>query len=349
MKKNNKLGFFSSIGLVALLLALAVGCCTALFWEDRTDWPQFPSDQVAGAGAPAVVSPGAGSAGTASAAPANQPEIVATLDRDFGWRIGDVVPVTVYMKQKPGTVIDMHSIALAGDFEMVGAPDLFELTRPDGSKVFRVKLKLQSFSVAPQLDLKANVSYRVVASNEDVTVDIPTIAPYTSKTWDGRKLIQEGKLVIIHGLHGWITLAYVLVGVFGTVFCWRLCRKFYNLLPVAVQRLLGPSRFIKARRQFDAVWAKMEAGDRSRENYVALARIIRKLYLIETKTTLEAKYWYLYGHNGPASIADMLMECDKVIYLDRILTDEEHYRIKTIFDSLVQPYHEPQKLVEDNS
>ena len=327
MNKTKKLGFFSSLGLVALLMAFAVGCCTLLFWEDRTEWPVFPSEQHS-ASSPAVT-------------PSDKPEIVATLDRDFGWRIGDVVPVTVYMLQKPGTVIDMHSIALAGDFELVGAPDQFELSRQDGSKVYRVKLKLQSFSVAPQLDLKANVSYRVLANNDDVTVDIPTIAPYTSKTWDGRKLIQEGKLVIVHGLHGWITLAYVLVGLFGASFFWKLTRRFYHLLPVAVQKLLGPSRFIKARRLFDAVWAKMEAGDRSRENYVAIARIIRRLYLIETKTTLEAKYWYLYGHNGPAAIADMLEECDKVIYLGRTLSDDEHYRIKTIFDSLVQSYAQP--------
>lgn len=334
MNKNKKLGFFSSFGLAALLVAFAVGICTMLFWEDRTEWPSFPSDAQTPVGVLAAAS--------------STPELAATLDRDFGWRIGDVLSVTVYMKQKPGTVIDMHSIALAGDFELVGAPDVFELTKPDGSKVYRVKLKLQSFSVAPQLDLKANVSYRVLASNEDITVDLPTIAPYTSKTWDGRKLIQEGKLDILHGLHGWITAAYVVLGFVGFSFFWRLCRKFYSLLPVAVKRLLGPSRFIKARKQFDAVWAKMEAGDRSRENYVALARIIRRLYLIETKTTLEAKYWYLYGHNGPPEIADMLMECDKVIYLDRTLTDEEHYRIKTIFDSLVQPYHQLAKPVEED-
>lgn len=334
MNKKTKLGFFSSFGLAALLLALAVGCCALLFWNDRTEWPKFPSDAQTPVGV--------------LAASSSTPEIVANLDRDFGWRIGDVLSVTVYMKQKPGTVIDMHSIALAGDFELAGAPDIFELTKADGSKVYRVKLKLQSFSVAPQLDLKANVSYRVLASNEDVTVDLPTIAPYTSKTWDGRKLIQEGKLVILHGLHGWITLAYILGGLIGFSFFWRLCRKFYNLLPVAVKRLLGPSRFLKARRQFDAVWAKMEAGDRSRENYVALARIIRRLYLIETKTTLEAKYWYLYGRNGPSEIADMLMECDKVIYLNRTLTDEEHYRIKTIFDSLVQPYHQLAKPVDED-
>jgi len=322
---QKKLGFFSSFGLVALLVALAIGFCSWLYWEDRTQWPVFPSEVHSAAGAQAAAS--------------SAPEVEAVLERDYGWRIGDIVPVTIYLKQKPGTVVDLHSIALAGDFELVGEPDLFESSRPDGSKVYRVKVKLQSFSVAPQLNLKANISYRVLATNDDVTVDLPTVAPYTSKTWDGRKLIQEGKLDTVQGMHGWITLAYLLVGVFGTFYFWRLSRHFYNLIPVPVRPRVGPSRFIKARKQFDAVWAKMEAGDRSRANYTELSRIIRALYNIETKTALEAKYWYLYGHNGPSEIADMLMECDKVIYQNRVLEDEEHYRIKNIFDSLVAPAH----------
>ena len=76
----------------------------------------------------------------------------------------------------------------------------------------------------------------------------------------------------------------------------------------------------------------------SHNRYVELARIIRKLYVIETKTSLEAKFWYLYGSNGPAEIADMLIECDKVIYLNRVLTEEEHQHIKQIFDHLVPVY-----------
>jgi len=108
------------------------------------------------------------------------------------------------------------------------------------------------------------------------------------------------------------------------------------------------SRFIRARRQFDQIWAQMEAGNRSQDNYVALARIIRKLYLIETKTSLEAKYWYLYGSNGPTEIAEMLIECDKVIYLGRVLDEAEHQRIKQIFDYLVPVYQKPVKPVDED-
>jgi hypothetical protein len=326
--KNKKLGFIPALLALLIATALGVAACAAIFWSDRTEWPIFPSEVRTQAGLKAAAAP--------------DPEIVAHLERDFGWRIGDVIPVTVYLKQKPGTLVDLNSIALAGDFEMVGAPDFFELSRPDGAKVYRVKIKLQSFTAAPQWSLKANISYRLLATNDDITVDLPTIAPYTSKTWDGRDKAQEGKLVILHGWHDWMTLLYLVVGAVGTVVFFRYSRYFYNMMPMKTRLRKRLSRFIKARRQFDAIWAKMEAGDRSRENYVALSRVIRKLYLLETKTSLEAKFWFLYGRNGPAEIADMLIECDKVIYLNAVLSDEEHYRIKTIFDSLVKPIPAPE-------
>lgn len=324
MKANNKnLGLFSALALITLVIAASVAFSSWLFWNDRANWPVFPSDVQNQAGLKAAASPA--------------PEVVASIERDYGWRIGDIVPATIFMKQKPGTVIDMHSIALAGDFELVGAPELFQLDKADGTRIYRAKVKLQSFSAVPQLALKANISYRVLSTNEDITVDLPAIDPFTSQTWDGRDKIQEGKLAIQHGLHGWITLAYFAVGLGGLIFFWKLIRYFRSISLSAVQKLFT-SRFIKARRQFDAVWALMEAGDRSHARYVELSRIIRKLYVIETKTSLEAKYWYLYGSNGPAEIADMLIECDKVIYLNRVLSDEEHARIKQIFDHLVPVY-----------
>lgn len=333
-KQNKKLGLVSALLAIIAATILGVAACAAIFWSDRTEWPIFVSEVRSAEGAKAAQSPA--------------PEIVAHLERDFGWRIGDVVPVTVYLKQKPGTVIDLNSIALAGDFEMVGNPDLFELSRPDGSKIYRAKIKLQSFKAQPQWSIKANISYRVLATNEDITVDLPAIAPYTSKTWDGRKEAQEGKLDTQHGVHDWLTLLYVCIGATGTLVFFNLSRRFYNEMPMKTRLRKRASRLVRGRRDFDAIWAKMEAGDRSRENYVALSRVLRKLYLLETKTSLEAKFWFLYGRNGPAEIADMLIECDKVIYLNRVLSDEEHYRIKTIFDNLVKPLPVPESAqVED--
>ncbi|MBS1994543.1 MAG: hypothetical protein JSS83_28720 [Cyanobacteria bacterium SZAS LIN-3] len=312
---------------------LVVAALAGLVWlglNTWTTWPHFPSDPPA-AGQPATAEQLA-----AAASPA--PEVIVTVDRDYAYRIGDIIPVTVYFKEKPGTVIDLHSIAIEGDFEIAQQPEFFERRTRDGARLVRGNIKLQSFSNTPKLTLKANLSYRIIATNEDVTVSLPAFEAYTSNTWDGRDIIQEGHLRNKYGLDPYFTAALVLGGIFGVVFFFRLARRYALEQPILFELKGLPSRFQLARRDFNDIWARMEAGDRSADRYVEVAQLVRRLYRVETKTTLEASYYLLYSYNGPLQVTDILRACDRVIYRHEMLSDDEHDEIKRVFDKLVPQY-----------
>jgi len=266
--------------------------------------------------------------------------VIVTVDRDYAYRIGDHIPVTVYFKEKPGTLIDLHSIAIEGDFEIAKQPTFFERRTKDGARLVRGDITLQSFSNTPKLTLKANLSYRVIATNEDVTVSLPAFEAYTSNTWDGRDIIQEGHLANKYGVDPYYTVALIFGGMFCAIFFFRLRRRYKNEMPVEYDMKALPSRFQLARRDFNDIWHKMEAGDRSADRYAEVSQLVRRLYRVETKTTLEASYYLLYSYNGPLQVTEILRACDRVIYRDETLNEEEHAEIKLVFDKLVPHYPE---------
>lgn len=337
-KKAGISGFRAVVMTVGAIAALLV-VNTLLFWHTRVVWPVFPSEQ------PAVTQPQDPSQpplpvkAPDEKEPPLLPEVKVEIDRDFAYRIGDPVPVVLYIKQKAGTLVDLHSIALDGNFEIRsnGAQAYVE-DLPDGSKRMRYVMELQSFSNAPKLGAKAAISYRVLETNDDYTVYLPAIEVYTSNTWDGRDLIKEGKLGYEQGYHLWFNGALFLVGLIGAYCSWRLYRRYKLMMPELLPAARKAKRFVLARIRFDAVWAKIMAGDRQAENYVEIERIVRTLYEIEAKTTREASYWFLYGNRGPYQAVEILHLCDKVIYLREALTDEEHAEIKRVFDKLVPHY-----------
>jgi hypothetical protein len=324
-----KLGRFSAFLLITLLIAAVCGSLAWLAWDGRTQWPTFPSDVVAGQ---------APTEAQKAAAASLAPEVVVVVDRDYGYRIGDVIPVTIFFKEKAGSEIDLHSMAVDGDFEIVGEPTFFARSAADGSRRLRVEVKLQSFSPVPKLVLNANLSYRVKATNDDVTVTLPALEAYTSNTWDGRDIVQEGKLPFNPGLDPFATGGLVLGGLFGSIFFFSLFLRYRRERPIALELKGLPNRFLLARRDFNEIWARMEAGDRSADRYAELSQLLRRLYKVETKTTLEASYFLLYSYNGPIQVADILRTCDRVIYRDEVLSEEDHLGIKAVFDYLVPSY-----------
>lgn len=334
---------FSSLFLVVVSLALVLGLELAVFAPQRIDWPDFSAvSNSAGAPAGAPVAPG--QAGAAPGAPTQtapaplSPQIVTRLSRDFGYRIGDIVPVSLFIKQQAGTEVDMHSIALEGDFEIASEPKVVSEELADGTKRIKADLKLQSFSNAPKLGLKATISYRVLSTNEDFTVTLPGLEAYTSNTWDKRKVLMTGSLTGLYGYDLWVNGALILGGFAMMVVFWGLYRKYRSFLASAYEARPKPPRFILARKAFNEVWAKMAAGDRSAENYVEIERIVRDLYNVKTKTTLEAGYWFLMAYNGPHQVVEILHQCDRVIYGQEVLSEDEHNSIKKIFDKLVPNY-----------
>lgn len=325
-----------------LILLVASGCGYLLWSQYKgADWPDMPPSVQAPAQNPAK----SGDKADATASPPLAPQVLVQLDRDFGYRIGDIVPVTIYVKQQAGTSVDLHTIALEGNFEIAGQETGREDTTPveekaldDGSKILRLKVKLQSFSVAPKLTAKMSVSYRVIAPNDEYTVVLPAIEVYTSNTWDQRDLIKTGELHYVQGWHWFINGALTLLSVTCVVIFWRLNRRFRSYLAESLPARRRIKRFVLARMRFDDVWSKIAAGDRASQHYEEIERIVRGLFDVETKTTEEAAYWFLYGNRGPYRVVQILHQCDRVIYRGEVLSEEDNAQIKEIFDRLVPHY-----------
>ncbi|HEY9867705.1 MAG TPA: hypothetical protein V6D08_00735 [Candidatus Obscuribacterales bacterium] len=288
---------------------LATGALTATFWSKRTIWPEFP------------------------AAADSAPQVVVQFEPDFAWRIGDRVPVHIYIKQQPNTELDLNSLAVEGDFEIAGQPDFYVRDRKDGSRYVHVTLELQSFEVGEKLSFKATMSYTVAGSKEPRAASIPEQVFYTSRTWDGRPDIKDGPLPVLHGWHYWTTAAALLAGLAGIVLGLWYLRRLKNAATQPEQIPL--SRWEAARLEFEAVWARMAEGDDRPERYKDIERIIRRLYRIESRTVREIPYELGGNHPHLAGILTILGSCEKVLFARRKLTDDERQAIRTTFDTMI--------------
>jgi len=306
---------------LSLLACLIFGGVYTLFYGERSLWPRFQYDALPEVARPLAV----------------EPEVIVVAERDYGYRLGDVVPVTIYILQKPGTRVDPNSLALEANFELLGEARIKSVDRSDGGKILRADIRLQSFDVAPVLALKANMSYRIIATNEDKTVTLPAWEAHTSNTWDGRKVVQEGPLAVTDGGALLWDLVRMSVCLFAAWFMWRLYRHFKGLQPLWTKKLKTRGRYARARKQFDRIWAEMENDPAARNAaaYARVSRLVRILHASQSKTTREVEFWVRFGHSGPTEHLELLQLCDRVIYHHEVLSADDHQRIKTIFDRLV--------------
>lgn len=312
--------------VVALVIcfALAIGGIVWVTKSDQTSWPDFSAQAQNPAAAP-----------NQTAEPL-APIVVSQYERDFGWRIADVIPVQLYLQQKPGTIIDLHSLAIEGDFEIVENPSIVSRDFKDGSKQISIKFKVQSMSNAKQLNLKLSMLYRELSTGDDKLISIPAFAPYTSPTWDGRDIIKDGQPAYIQGDHMLWTLLYIFGGIAGAITAFILRRRFIAAIEIVKQRIWETRRQI-ARREFDEAWALLESGQRTEENYKAIARCVRKLFRIESKVRREIELELGGAHPYRVQTLEILDNTGKVLYHKRALTHDEHYSIKRLFDEIVPP------------
>ncbi|MBX9671606.1 MAG: hypothetical protein K2X93_28715 [Candidatus Obscuribacterales bacterium] len=306
--------FMINLGALVLVTALSIGAIVWFSGGDRTTWPDFGQAQRA----------------TTPLAPA----VVAKYERDFGWRIGDVIPIELYLHQEPGTLIDLHSLAIEGDFEIVENPTIVTRDFKDGSRNVAIKFKIQSMAAAKKLTLKVSMLYRVKESMEDHLIAIPAFEPFTSPTWDGRDVVKDGNPQYRHEGHLLWTIGYILVGVVGAVGAFFARRRFKVYVLEEAKRE-WETRRETARREFDEAWARFDAGDFSDESYKLVVRCIRKLFRIESKVMREIEVELGSAHPYREQTLKILNVTGKVLYQLRKLTRNEHNSIKSAFDEIV--------------
>jgi hypothetical protein len=311
--------FITNVGALVVCIALTIGGLMWVTKSDQTTWPDFNA-------APAATEPLA-------------PQVVSVFERDFGWRIADVIPIEIYLKQKPGTIVDLHSLAIEGDFEIVENPTIVSRDFKDGSRSIAVKFKVQSMAAAKKLTLKVSMVYRDLAKNEDHSIAIPAFEPFTSPTWDGRDIIKDGKPGYIHEYHLAWTLGYIVAGLliaFVALRLMRIVREEARAEEAERQKVWHTRRQI-ARREFDEAWAHIEAGDFDVERYKDIAKCVRKLFRIQAKVTREIEIELGGAHPYREHTLRIMALTGQVLYHNRYLNDAENKAIKSTFDLIVPP------------
>lgn len=299
--------FAWSIGV----LILTVGVLAALFWDKRTVWPEFPvtNDPT--------------------------PQVVTRLEPDFAWRTGDKVPVTIFIKQKPNVTVDLNSLAIEGDFELAGAPELYVRDTKSGDKYLRINLNLQSFNPRLKLGMKANMSYTVVGDPDPKVVNVPGLELYTSRTWDGRPARKDGPMAVVHGWHMWITglaLALGVVGAIGALIYIANVKR--QLAAAAAEPLKGKAL---ARHRFAPIWERIRRRQDGEDDYKEIERIIRNLFRFETKVSWEIPLEIGDGHPHVTQVVALHQLCCRVLYQGETLSDPEKREIRRLFDEITLP------------
>lgn len=146
--------------LGALLVALAV---TTYMRTAAMKWPAFPEAH-------------------------SIPVAVSEVLPDFAWRTGDLIPLTVYVKEAPGTECDLKSLQLKGDAQLRGYKTAIE-KQPDGTRLIRFDIEVQCFVLKqPTWKVVPVITYREGDKKDRKPLELPEFEIGSSNTFDKRKI-----------------------------------------------------------------------------------------------------------------------------------------------------------------
>lgn len=278
------------------------------------EWPQFPETKD------------------------NAPSVVSQLEPDFGYRTGDVIPVSIFIKEQAGTEIDIASLALEGDFEIRGEPQIAQESNPDGAKQYCIKLNLQSFSMSPKLRATMSMQWNLKGDRQWKEVKHSLVNAFTSLTWDGeRKEIQSGPLPVINSLWGkyfspgLMVFAVLLFG--GCLFYQR----WFERAEAAREKKVQASARGVCKSRVDAARKAIDGGDLSEAQYVAIAAALREYFNVES--TVIGMIPLALGDHHPYKkrVQAAINLCERVAYKSVALTAfEQKYLFEFLDDILLR-------------
>ena len=301
-----------NVAVTLVLVALATVATWYCRSGDNVTWPQFPEtkDQT--------------------------PSVVVNLEPDFGYRTGDIIPVTIFVREQPGTEIDITSLALEGDFEIRGEPHLTRGQAEDGANTYCLKLELQSFSIRPRLSSSMSMTWNVKGTRQWSEIKQPLMNAFTSLTWDGeRKEIQNGPLTMISG--GWYTYLSVGLMVFAVALfagCIFYQRWFERALANQEQKVRTSARMV-CKRRIDAARTRIDGGEVTEANFVEIAASLREYLNLET--TLLSQVPQALGNQHPyrKRIQASINLCERVAYKSVKLTATELMYLYQFLDEIL--------------
>ena len=151
---------------ITALLAVVVAIAGLFWWSQTLKWPDFPQGQ------------------------SEQPQVVLQVERDYAYHIGDLISFDVFIKQPPHVSLNASTLAVRGDFELVGRPQVMATSVEDGVTKQHIRIQVQSFVGKPELKLEATFGFKQGEKRLDLA--LPAQLFFTSNTWDGREELKEG-------------------------------------------------------------------------------------------------------------------------------------------------------------
>lgn len=308
MNKRKILLLSASLAGAAAVILLLVALLSG---GSGVKWPDFPQPQGA------------------------EPQVVVVVEPDFGYHIGDVVPVDIYVRQPQGTHVNVDAMALEGDFEVRGEPEI--TSDQHGADVYiRYRVKLQSFQAfKPAYTAKISMTYEKPGDRNSYEVKAPSITVGTSNTWDGRDQNQEGPLAPWYGHHLLWAIAYLAVGLVGFIVSWVAVVRIRRGIPKPKVPATPLTPRQKAKLRFDRVWKKIRAGDQSEANFRVIDVIVRKLERIEHVLLEYVPIAVGDSHPKKAEIVYILTECEKVIFRGGTLSEGELDALEAMFNTFI--------------
>lgn len=293
---------YRKIGLIALVLAavLVAALLCIKFVKPAAAWPPFPPSQE------------------------NEPQVVVQVEPDFGYRTGDLVLVDLFVKQMPGTKVDISSMAFEGNFEIHGESKITEYQLPDGVKIYRIKLVLQSFAVQRKLNASMSMIWEVEGDPETKEIRQPLLEVFTSYTWDGREQIKDGLLALRKGYHWQISLLILLFSVGGLIWTFRALNRAYKAQQEHGKHQIS-SQATLCKRRVDAALERIGSGDHAACHYQEIDAALREYLGLENRLlkeipkSLSQPAHILYENQ----IMRSLISCEKVIFGKLSLSEAE--------------------------
>lgn len=297
-------------GLLTLLLV--AGLAAAIYYLTLPSWPEFPVTTD------------------------NKPQSkVVVADRDYGYRIGDVIPVELVIRQQPGTRVQLSTLTIAGDFEMHEKPTVQMREHEDGSALYRVCFRLQSFETSARLSFKAQVSWEDLKEGKGATYDVPETKIGYSMTWDGRKELQEGRDTR-SAIWYWVRAVVPLT--FGVLLYLYLIQRSLRQW-LKTRRQLTPEQMLQKR--YAELLDSVSKGAATSEHYRELESIIREHWQLQSVPVTELKHKLRRDPAWRDAVHDFLAATAAGIYPETPISDEDRAVVVRTGESLRHPLRSP--------
>lgn len=266
--------------------------------------------------------------------------------RHAGYRIGDIVPVSVVIVASKDVRVDFSNVlngTLSDDaqpaFELAETPTVSHFEQ-NGKNVWRIDLAVRSWKVEPELDFHVDVQYGVNTKEgwEWSTISSPTVTIQTTRSaqkddefdmGDARPRTAPanafGRTLVFLG--GWTLLCFVVFT--GIKYGRRLHRKLTYVSPEE-----------QSWHVFDDVFATARSTGWTEAHYIALSTQLRRYLHLEPLTASEVRALTPAELDKvPEESIDILVRTfdllEAALYAERQLNGVERAQLETDLETLV--------------